>query len=223
MELCSPGPEPNGWIASTSASGDPAATVTLAGPIAPGASATIDIELCIKTVLPDPPPTTIINFTEITEAEDENGNNVPDVDSTPDNMNGDPPAEDDHDDEPIPLTPLATISGNVSEDTDAGTPTPDVPIEGVIIELYIDANGDGIPDPSELVASQPTNMGGNYHFNNLVPGLDYIVVEQQPTPLTDVSEGDMLGDDPPDNPNETPIDNIIVISDLMPGEDDLGK
>ena len=82
---------------SIGASGFPETTV--AGPIAPGGSTTVDItvamtEACVGT--------DVVNVAEISDAEDDNGDNPTDADSTPDNdPNNDPDGEDDIDDEPI--------------------------------------------------------------------------------------------------------------------------
>ncbi len=50
-------------------------------------------------------------------------------------------------------------------------------IDGVVVELYRDVNGNGSYDAGTdtLVATTTTSNGGNYRFDNLVPG-DYLVV-----------------------------------------------
>jgi len=67
-------------------------TETIAGPLAPGASEVIQIEF---TVDMDATAGTINNIAEIQSAEDPDGNNAPDFDSTPDNdPNNDPNVDD---------------------------------------------------------------------------------------------------------------------------------
>jgi len=58
------------------------AVTTIAGPLAAGASTTVDITF---TIDPSVMPGTYTNFAEISAAEDENGNPGMDIDSTPDN------------------------------------------------------------------------------------------------------------------------------------------
>ncbi|GEM_PF-3137158 len=48
-------------------------------------------------------------------------------------------------------------------------------IDGVIVELYSDSDGDGIPDTTTPLDSTTTNNGGYYLFDGLPPG-DYVVV-----------------------------------------------
>jgi len=91
----------------------------LAGPIAPGASTTVDITFQVNTGVTDGAYT---NFAEISAAEDDLGNTVTDIDSTPDtnpsndgtpidNATTDPNDEDDSDPETITVvTPVADVS-----------------------------------------------------------------------------------------------------------------
>lgn len=62
------------------------------------------------------------------------------------------------------------IDSNSNGVFDAG----DVPLSGVTVDLYRDANGDGVASPGELVASATTNASGIYTFSNLGPD-SYIV------------------------------------------------
>ncbi len=97
--------------------------ITVSGPITPGNCQKIPL---VMTVVSDPNMANITNFAEISEAEDANGNNPPDLDSTPDNdpdndglvidqevtsVNGD---EDDHDPASIPFVIVeCTIANNI--------------------------------------------------------------------------------------------------------------
>jgi len=69
-----------GWGDSN---GDGNPETTLAGPIAPGANATVDITLTVNDPF-DAATMDLVNVAEIAAAEDMNGNTPPDVDSTPD-------------------------------------------------------------------------------------------------------------------------------------------
>ena len=48
----------------------------------------------------------------------------------------------------------------------------EAPVEGVVVELYFDADGDGqlLGAETTPVANQPTDAAGNYFFDNLPPG-----------------------------------------------------
>ncbi len=61
--------------------GDGSATRTIAGPIAPGSSATVELTLAVD---PDHAPGTILNTAEISAADDRFGDPAADLDSTPD-------------------------------------------------------------------------------------------------------------------------------------------
>ncbi len=50
-------------------------------------------------------------------------------------------------------------------------------ISGVDVQLYRDADGDGEPDPSELVTTIPTDASGHYTFAGLGPGAYIVVVD----------------------------------------------
>ena len=109
----------NGWTGSGST-----VTTTLSGPLSPGISTTLNIVLTAGSSLA---PGNHINWAEITEAQDEEGNTPPDVDSTPDgdNTNDGPVTddeldnnhedEDDHDPAQVAITdPRLDISKVVS-------------------------------------------------------------------------------------------------------------
>jgi gliding motility-associated-like protein/uncharacterized repeat protein (TIGR01451 family) len=63
------------------------ATRTIAGPLAPGSSTSIDIVLRVNSPLAS--NTIITNWAEISDAKDQNGVSQPDIDSTPDDANND--------------------------------------------------------------------------------------------------------------------------------------
>ncbi|MCX6927189.1 MAG: DNRLRE domain-containing protein, partial [Verrucomicrobia bacterium] len=50
----------------------------------------------------------------------------------------------------------------------------DAPLPNVTVQLYLDANGNGVADTGELFATQVTDLNGGYLFMNLGPG-NYIV------------------------------------------------
>ncbi|VEP12764.1 hypothetical protein H1P_1640001 [Hyella patelloides LEGE 07179] len=83
---------------------------------------------------------------------------------------------------------LHSISGQVFDDNDLSNDdtigTDDSGIGGVIIELYIDDNGDGFVDGGDtLLDSTITNSNGSYQFNNLL-NRNYVVQEINPTGFT---------------------------------------
>jgi len=69
------------------------AATEIAGPLAPGAQSTVDITLTILDCDTD----MYTNFAEISGADDDNGNEGVDIDSTPDEMNDDPTVDDEID------------------------------------------------------------------------------------------------------------------------------
>jgi protocatechuate 3,4-dioxygenase beta subunit len=93
---------------------------------------------------------------------------------------------------------LATISGNVSEDTD-NDDSGDVNLQFVDIAL-VDSNG-------VTVATTQTDINGSYLFTDIEPG-SYTIVETQPAGLASVSENEGGDDNDPDN---TTLDNIISV------------
>ena len=133
------------------------------------------------------------------------------------------------------------ISGSVTEDT-TGDGQGDTPIQGVMIELFKDTNGNGdhdgeagadgvigTADDEPLLMTTTTDPNGNYSFEDLLPG-DYAVVETQPTdvngdPYISVRDEDEdtahIGDPDPQDSDTTVDDNIGVT--LNPGETDVGN
>ncbi len=111
---------------------------------------------------------------------------------------------------------VGSIQGNVSQDT-SGNGIGDVNLSGVTLNLFLDADGDGLADgPS--IANTVTDGSGNYSFDNLIAN-NYIVVESQPAGLTDVSENE--GGDDNDQVAATAINTISAV--VSPGEADTGN
>ncbi len=108
-------------------------------------------------------------------------------------------------------------SGNVSQDInndDIG----DVNLQGVVITLFADIDGDGQPD-GVAIAVTTTDANGNYIFNDLSPG-DYVAVETQPAGLVNVSEdeGGLDNDD-----HGSAIDNNQISGTVSAGENDVNN
>ncbi len=120
------------------------ATTSLAGPIQPGASATVDVSFTVNANISG----TLTNFAEISGAQDTNGNPGTDVDSTPDANNGNdgtpidnattnPNDEDDHDPASIKVNITCPTLGNPVVNNN-------VVCNGQTIALSIDViDGDG--------------------------------------------------------------------------------
>ena len=109
------------------------------------------------------------------------------------------------------------IAGSVVEFL--GNSQGELQIEGVIIELFEDTDGDGIADGS-AVATTTTDIAGNFAFENVVPG-DYVIVETQPAGFDTVSDEDrtLPGDD---IANGSSVDNAIPVT-IVSGEFDDGN
>ena len=88
----------------------------------------------------------------------------------------------------------ASIEGQVRADSDMDGALDDVdpPISNIVVDLYLDANGNGSPDPEEHVAQQRTTGNGSYLFTGLEPG-SYIIVETDEDGSS--STGDIDGGD----------------------------
>ncbi|WP_428657071.1 SdrD B-like domain-containing protein [Runella sp.] len=151
--------------------------VPLAGPLAPGASATVDITVKVDASFTG---TTLTNFAQIKDAKDKNGNPVKDKDSTP--GNGFTKGEDDDDDEPINVVPLGSIGDYVWKDRndngqqDSGEPG----VKNVKVILWTGtANG-----PTAKKDSMLTGTDGKYLFTNLPIGTYYVQFDPKSLPDT---------------------------------------
>jgi len=142
-----------------------AASLTIAGPIAPGASESVDISFVVSTT----DAGTLENGAEIQSAEDDLGDNPDDNDSTPDADDSNDPTtddaidgengdEDDADIEPIEVEVFDLASGLTSVDgiANMGTITFDGPLAPgemtmQIIEFVV---GDDITTAGELIIKE---------------------------------------------------------------------
>ncbi|WP_309400096.1 SdrD B-like domain-containing protein [Cerasicoccus maritimus] len=89
----------------------------------------------------------------------------------------------------------ATISGQVRDDTDSDGDTGDADsgISGVTVELYNDANQNGLVDFSEdLVDTAVTDGSGNFSFS--VPAGDYVLLETDPANYLSTADTDGAND-----------------------------
>ncbi|PCJ64058.1 MAG: hypothetical protein COA58_13805 [Bacteroidetes bacterium] len=75
------------------------------------------------------------------------------------------------------FVPIMSIGSTVflDENGDGSFNGTDSGISGVIVEVYTDANGDGVPDSGSPVSVDTTDANGDYFITNLVPG-KYVVV-----------------------------------------------
>ena len=83
----------------------------------------------------------------------------------------------------VPISNI--ISGTVYDDTNQNgvLSVGEIGIPGVIVELYLDVNGDGILDGGDTIASTTvTNSAGYYEFVAIPTG-NYIIVETNPVSL----------------------------------------
>jgi protocatechuate 3,4-dioxygenase beta subunit len=113
------------------------------------------------------------------------------------------PQEDDFDNNFIITTEERGISGHVEDGAGNG-------ISGVTIELFADADQNGIADSGTPLATTTTDVDGFYQFIGLDPG-DYLVVETQPTGYVSVMDHDP-SEDVDAVPNDDPLDDIIPVS-----------
>ncbi|MEM1215518.1 MAG: SdrD B-like domain-containing protein, partial [Bacteroidota bacterium] len=206
---------PWGTVAALNATTDTTST-TISGPLAPGATTSVMIELQLLGV---PGQVTYVNYAEITGAQDTDGNTVADIDSTPDrdptddaggaamsdaddatdgDGTGNPGGsdastdEDDHDPAFISIDSVSIGSTVFVDPNNNGLQDPgELGIAGVTLELLLDANGNMMIDPGELtpVAMTMTDANGNYYFGRLLPG-NYMVQ----IPTGNFSSGQPLAD-----------------------------
>jgi large repetitive protein len=101
-------------------------------------------------------------------------------------------------------TLAATISGYTYEDQGAAGFGGDIPLEGVVVNLYTDPNGDGNPADGTLIGVTTTSPTGYYEFLNLGLG-KYVVVEEDI--LGYISVADTAGA----NDNRIPV-NVVALT-----------
>ncbi len=175
----------------------PGTGVWTVGGLLPNASATLSIVATVGASVPRGTP--IVNTAAIPDR-------LPDIawvdqpDSNPDNNS-------DTADIVVGITP-ADIRGTVFDDLDGDglISDGDGTVEGVLIELFLDANDDGIPD-GPAIATTRTLGDGTYVFENL-PNGNYLVVETDPPSHTSVSDID----GPNDNKIKVVLDGYGVDS-----------
>ena len=143
-----------GWIAI-------AGTNNITYPIssmAPGQTLTIEVSFLIVSCNIDSDDN-YANESEITDFEGENGDEVDDIDSTPDDIPGDPESEDDNDTEILLLS--GSLGGDVWKDLDFDGihDTNEPSITGMTVNLY-GCNGN-------FIRSTTTGQTGFYIFLNL--------------------------------------------------------
>ncbi|MCP1381406.1 SdrD B-like domain-containing protein, partial [Runella salmonicolor] len=149
----------------------------LAGPLAPGASVSVDITVKVDASFAG---TSLRNYAQIKDARDKNGNTVKDKDSTP--GNGFNKGEDDDDDELINVTPLGSIGDFVWKDLndngqqDSGEPG----VKNVKVILWTGTQS----GPTTKRDSMLTDLNGKYLFTNLPLGTYYVQFDTQSLPDT---------------------------------------
>jgi hypothetical protein len=120
----------------------------------------------------------------------------------------------------IETAQAGSITGSVFEDfdgdqqLDTGEGIPDV-----TVELYVDANADGVPDGSTPLLTVLTNIDGTYGFLPVDEG-NYVIVEIQPVDYNSVMDiGSFATGDANDPANTSPTDDMIPVA-IAPGEAD---
>jgi hypothetical protein len=114
-----------------------------------------------------------------------------------------------------------TITGYVFEDFNNNqAPAPIEGIPGVTVELFTDANQNGIADPGGFVISTETSSTGFYTFENVQPG-SYVIIEQQPADFNNVKDFD-ASNDADIVPNTNQLNDTIPAT-ITNGEIDAGN
>ncbi len=149
----------------------------IVGPLAPGATATVDITVKVDASFTG---TTLTNFAQIKDAKDKNGNPVKDKDSTP--GNGFNKGEDDDDDEPVNVTPLGSIGDYVWKDlNDNGQQEGTEPgVRNVQVILWTGTQS----GPTAKLDSMLTDVNGKYLFTGLPLGTYYVQFDTKSLPDT---------------------------------------
>jgi uncharacterized repeat protein (TIGR01451 family) len=211
-------------------------TTIIDGQIDPGQSVVVNIVLRVTA---EAAGRTITNYAEIAGADDNIPNNAPpmDVDSTPDQINGNDglvkdditnedgklrPGVDDEDDHDLAsLTVPGVRIGNLvwHDANNNGRVDPGEPgIGGVLVQLFREV----APGQSEQVAQMLTTAAGGYRFENLAPGR-YVVTIPTPPAQYPASSGPTAtaddGIDNDDNGSQSSVGAAVYspIIDLRPG------
>jgi uncharacterized repeat protein (TIGR01451 family) len=215
-----------------------APTTVIDGQIDPGASVVVNIVLRVTA---DAAGRTITNYAEIAGADDNLPNNAPpvDVDSTPDQVNGNDGLvkdditnedgkahpgvqdEDDHDLASL-VVPGVRIGNLVWHDAnnngrvDAG----EQGIGGVLVQLFREQ----APGQRELVGQTQTTADGGYRFDNLAPGSYLVTIPTPPAPYPASSGPTSTADDGIDNDDNgsqasvgAAVTSPVIV--LRPGEE----
>ena len=108
----------------------------------------------------------------------------------------------------LPDLPSFSISGSVKLDADrTQTMTdPDVPLDGAMVALYTDPNGDGDPSDGERVETIQTRSDGAYAFTGLASGRYVVVSLSSLGTVSDVIPVDLSAGDSTDNDFLTEVD-----------------
>jgi protocatechuate 3,4-dioxygenase beta subunit len=159
------------WIGAALAAGDHAAPLYINAIITTGDAGSLTNYSVVKPNPQQPQPEKIP--VGDTPDEYENGDNVP----TP----GSPSNNDDS--VPVPVGPATYSLGNrlwfdtgalPGEFNNGRYDADETAVVGAIVELFADANGDGVPDTTTPIATDTTDASGYYRFDGLAPGT-YVV------------------------------------------------
>ncbi|HJW31530.1 MAG TPA: hypothetical protein VJ508_20010, partial [Saprospiraceae bacterium] len=143
--------------------------------------------------------------------------------SAPD-TDGDDSSQGPDNDIPVLITPAETDSDNDFVDGRPGTICGSVrndlgaPLSNVVVQLYLDLNGNGNMDSGEPMIASVMSDGdtGNYCFEDVTPG-NYVINEIQLPNYGNQSDVDATPD-PDGDDGSTPDNNIPVV--LAPNEND---
>ena len=127
--------------------------VPLAGPLAPGATAFVDITVKVSESFTSG---TLTNYAQIKDAKDGQGNPVTDVDSTP--GNGFKKGEDDDDSEPVDVTPAPVFDLALSKTLAPGQASSVFP--GALVKFRLTVSNEGNLAATQIALSDslPTGM-----------------------------------------------------------------